>query len=63
LGAGLTIQPRKKVIVKNPRKGEARARIGLYSHMMMMMMMMMMNQLNISLGLMVDDSFVYSNRP
>jgi hypothetical protein len=30
LGAGLTIQPRKKVIVKKPHKGEeARAQIGL----------------------------------
>jgi hypothetical protein len=35
LGAGLTIQPRKKFIVKEPQKGEARARLGLQSHMMM----------------------------
>jgi hypothetical protein len=36
LGAGLTIQPRKKVTVKKPQKGEARDRLGLWSLMMMM---------------------------
>jgi hypothetical protein len=30
LGAGLTTQPRIKVIVKKPRKGETRVRSGLY---------------------------------
>jgi hypothetical protein len=34
LGAGLTIQ----VTVTTPQAGEARARIGFYSHLMMMMM-------------------------
>jgi hypothetical protein len=37
LGAGLTIQPCKKVIVTKPETGKARARIGLYSHMMMIL--------------------------
>jgi hypothetical protein len=32
LGAGLTIQPRKKVIVMKPPKGEARARPGLWPY-------------------------------
>jgi hypothetical protein len=46
LGAGVTIQPCRKVIVKEPEKGEARARIGLQSHMMMMMIMMMILTVN-----------------
>jgi hypothetical protein len=40
LSAGLTIQPSKKVIVKKPQKGEARAQLVLESHMMMMIVIM-----------------------
>jgi hypothetical protein len=39
LGAELTIQPRKKVIVKKPQKGVARARLVMWSHMMIICIM------------------------